>query len=177
MKTINYIAMLTGVLSCTGVPMLSVAEADLTGTWEGQIRCEGFNGEAVKDQGPSLIVPVYVSQYNSTDPNGPAQPILCLSSFTNIAPTHTGRVIESVAHPGNGEMILVGLGINPTITPGQGSFHLGRGTFSIGQKDTLDATMTQVGFAVDPGITYTALTCKWRFDRVDTVDPGFVCPP
>jgi hypothetical protein len=178
MKARYHFLTLTGMLSLAGFPLCSMSAADLSGSWEGRVTCNCFDGNKLKRTGGQSVITAYVSQYVLTDPNGPTQPVLCLRlGVPGFPPSHTGRVIESANKPGTGEVILVGLGINPTLTPpgGDGPYDLGRGTFATGQKDTMDATITKVGFNIDPGITAAACTCQWRFDRLDSVDPGLVC--
>ena len=172
---------IVGAPVLAGVTAKADAAADLTGTWEGRVTCDCFGGERVKTSpGRAPVTQLVISQMVNTDPHGPTQPLICLrlGGAGGFPPSHSGRLIESAAHPGSGELVLVGLGVDPTLSaPGvDGPFDLGRGTFALGNKDSLDASITKVVWAVDPGITLAICTCTWRFDRVNTLDPGLNCP-
>jgi hypothetical protein len=158
------------------------ARFDLTGTWVGSIKCKGFNG-GVKD--PFTLTPTLkISQSG-----------LNIGVFADYPPGdfddfYTGYANPNVKKPlEKGEFVLIVCGTNDVLgepSPDAPFDEIGRMSVST-KPPKVKATFKGTSIYSDPQLTpfsdpqttpISAGTCKWKYTRIDVVDPGIsvTCP-
>lgn len=148
----------SSVLSAIVLFSLSATHAaavDMTGTWEGQAVCKGFfNGTKVKD---TFGAPVTITQTGS-DLN---------MEFLGVR--YNGEIIDDAADPNKGQGSFVAC--STAAEPLADYNETGHITVQITSKKSTFKATSVFTTAVNGSIV-TVETCKWKFTRTDTVDPG-----
>jgi hypothetical protein len=137
------------IVSVTSAPAIAI---DLTGTWQGTLKCTTNVDGQKPEKLPTQDVTFLISHVNSTDLN---------VSF-NSSPGQ-GTVVDAGSSTTKGLFVSTGCPGHP--------FHFVNGKASIGTKSSKisgDATFFASGVIT---------ACKVRVERTDTTDPGAIsCP-
>jgi hypothetical protein len=168
-------------LACLGTSSAARAGAarfDLTGTWVGSIKCKGFFG-GVKD--PFTLTPTVKISQSGLNIGLLADDAGTLDSYVAYANPDAKKPLEK------GEFALIFCGTNDVLAePFDAPFdEIGRMTVSTKPpkvKATFKGTSiysdSQLSFGPPQTTPISAGTCKWKFTRTDTNDPGIplTCP-
>lgn len=147
------------VLALTLAP-LPTAALDLTGTWEGTYVCKE-NRDGVHSRDKDRFVDLEITQTGSQ-----------LNAINRFLNHFSGVVIEDTKKPDRkGEVGIAGCLLNGDVSGGDDLGVLRVKVDPATGKGLLVGTTHEV---ITPSIFFT---CKWRFKRLDTDDPGVgACP-
>jgi hypothetical protein len=145
-----------GAVVLLGLSATHAAAVDMTGTWEGEAVCKGFfAGEKFKE---TFSGNVLITQ-SGTDLN-----------LDFVGFLYNGGIINDAKNPdkkGQGSIVFCGTTAEPL-----GDYNeIGHLTVQIGaNKSTFKAT--SVFTVASSGEIVDVATCKWKFTRTNTADPG-----
>lgn len=138
---------------------------DLTGNWVGKWSCAHFNGGVKEKRGNAASTLAVTSLGNGT-----------FGAHIDGGITYRGIEIPDAKKPDNkGEIAIVHCGSDddPAAVTANNFFEAGRWKVSVkGAKGTLS------GIAIYSFSNTHVATCKYKYKRVDTTDPGltYACP-
>jgi hypothetical protein len=154
------VGVVIGMTAFVGITTIPAMAADLTGTWEGTVRCQGFIQGQPKASFSVKDVQFQISQSGRDLNLQVVNPLTLQSNYFD------GLVVDDGVHTLKGEAAL--LECTSGVESIGGAMIRAKVSTDLSGKGRLGGTL----FAVDSDPTEELGTCKFTLKRVDTADPS-----